>query len=209
MYQSELMTRMLIVLLADWLSKTYAQGNKKVAQSSTQVMVNEEAKARRASTVASDFALPCSPDQIESWTFDVLQYDQQQLITVFCYIFSVLDIFDEFKFKQETFRTFLSELSNKYLDNTYHNYKHGFDVAHTVYRILNVSQLNLILVTWRSSLSWLLWAMMWGIRGNNAYLIKAKNELALAHNDRSPLENMHCAVLYQLLGKAETIFSQV
>ena len=44
---------------ADWLSKTYAQGNKKVAQSSTQVMVNEEAKARRASTVASDFALPC------------------------------------------------------------------------------------------------------------------------------------------------------
>merc|ERR1711991_684210 len=81
---------------ADWLSKTYAQGNKKVANA-TQVMVNEEAQARRASTVASDFALPCPPDQIESWHFDVLQYDQQQLITVFCYIFSVLDIFEEFK----------------------------------------------------------------------------------------------------------------
>ena len=74
----------------------------------------------------------------------MLQYDQQQLITVFCYIFSVLDIFEEFKFEEETFRTFLSELSSKYLDNTYHNYKHGFDVAHTVYRILNVSHLSLI-----------------------------------------------------------------
>ena len=125
---------------ADWLSKTYAQGNKKVANA-TQVMVNEEAQARRASTVASDFALPCPPDQIESWHFDVLQYDQQQLITVFCYIFSVLDIFEEFKFNQDTFRNFLTELSDKYLDNTYHNYKHGFDVAHTTYRILNVSQL--------------------------------------------------------------------
>lgn len=191
---------------ADWLSKTYAQGNKKVAQSSTQVMVNEEAQARRASTVASDFALPCPPDQIESWAFDVLQYDQKQLITVFCYIFSVLNMFEEFKFNQETFRTFLTELSNKYLDNTYHNFKHGFDVAHTTYRILNVSQLSLAFS--RLEVFSLIVAAIGHDVGhpgvNNAYLIKAKNELALAHNDRSPLENMHCAVLYQLLGKAET-----
>ena len=39
---------------------------------------------------------------------------------------------------------------------------------------------------------------------NNVYLIKAKNELALRHNDRSPLENMHCSVLYDILNKKES-----
>jgi len=31
---------------------------------------------------------------------------------------------------------------------------------------------------------------------NNVYLVKAKHSFALQHNDRSPLENMHCAVMY-------------
>ena len=39
---------------------------------------------------------------------------------------------------------------------------------------------------------------------NNVYLVKAKHSFALCHNDRSPLENMHCAVLYDILMKQET-----
>jgi cAMP-specific phosphodiesterase 4 len=39
---------------------------------------------------------------------------------------------------------------------------------------------------------------------NNVYLVKSKHELALSHNDKSPLENMHCVVLYEILGKAAT-----
>ena len=34
------------------------------------------------------------------------------------------------------------EMSGRYINsNTYHNYKHGVDVCHTVYRLLSVSQL--------------------------------------------------------------------
>jgi hypothetical protein len=36
---------------------------------------------------------------------------------------------------------------------------------------------------------------------NNAFLVASKDELALRHNDKSPLENMHCAVLYELLSR--------
>jgi hypothetical protein len=43
---------------------------------------------------------------------------------------------------------------------------------------------------------------------NNVYLVKAKHKLAIRHNDKSPLENMHCAVLYEILGNKDTnIFS--
>ena len=45
---------------------------------------------------------------------------------------------------------------------------------------------------------------------DSAYLIKAKHKLAIRHNDVSPLENMHCSILYELLGKSETnIFSEL
>ena len=32
---------------------------------------------------------------------------------------------------------------------------------------------------------------------NNVFLVKSKSILAIQHNDRSPLENMHCAILYE------------
>ena len=34
---------------------------------------------------------------------------------------------------------------------------------------------------------------------NNNYLIATKHSLAIVHNDLSPLENMHCATLYDVL----------
>jgi hypothetical protein len=36
---------------------------------------------------------------------------------------------------------------------------------------------------------------------NNIFLVKAKDDLALRHNDKSPLENMHCSLLYEILSK--------
>lgn len=38
---------------------------------------------------------------------------------------------------------------------------------------------------------------------SNGFLIKTKHSLAILHNDQSPLENMHCASLYEIVGKPE------
>lgn len=34
---------------------------------------------------------------------------------------------------------------------------------------------------------------------NNAFLVKTQHELALRYNDASPLENMHCSLLYEII----------
>ena len=38
---------------------------------------------------------------------------------------------------------------------------------------------------------------------NNAFLVKTRHDLAMIHNDKSPLENMHCSQLYEMLKKPE------
>jgi len=50
-----------------------------------------------------------------------------------------------------------------------------------------------------------------GHRGKtNAFLVETGHELALRYNDKSPLENMHCASLSQLLGQEKTdVFKRI
>merc|ERR1719215_2549869 len=38
----------------------------------------------------------------------------------------------------------------------------------------------------------------------NAYLVETRHELALLYNDKSPLENMHCAELFRTAGRPST-----
>merc|ERR1740138_1139817 len=38
----------------------------------------------------------------------------------------------------------------------------------------------------------------------NPFLIEAQHELALRYNDKSPLENMHCAKLFEICSRAES-----
>jgi hypothetical protein len=96
------------------------------------------------------------------------------------------------------------------LDNTYHNYKHGVDVMHTVYRLIMVPGLSQAFSTLEMFAS-LIAALAHDVGHpgvNNLYLVKSRNELALRHNDRSPLENMHCSVLYEIVSKDKTnVFS--
>lgn len=103
------------------------------------------------------------------------------------------------------FAAFLLALSGKYINNIYHNYKHGVDVCFTSYRLLYVPGLNTAL-SLLEVFSVLVGAIAHDVGHpgvNNAFLIKTTHSLALQHNDRSPLENMHCVTLYEILAKAE------
>ena len=190
---------------ANWLSATYGDGSKRVEQVAL-TSADEQLHSKRMSQLSTDHTIACSPELLNSWDFDVLDYDKAQLTDIFVYIFSVLNIFDEFNVPQAKFRSFLDELTGKYKDNTYHNFKHGFDVGHTVYRVVTEPNLHLTL-SHLEFFSLLVAAIGHDVGHpgvNNAYLVKAKNELAIQHNDRSPLENMHCAVIYSILGHDKT-----
>lgn len=188
---------------ANWLKDTYGDKGRKA--SVTIGMDDDEMKQKRLASLDSA-VLPCSLEKFNSFEFDVLDFNQGQLEDTATYLMDVLNVFEEFKVPQDIFKTFCSEIAGRYKDNTYHNFYHGYDVMHTVYRLVTVPSLNQVF-THLEFFSLLVAALAHDVGHpgvNNVYLVKAKNELALAHNDRSPLENMHCAVIYELLTKPKT-----
>jgi len=150
---------------------------------------------------------------INSWDFDVLDYTHNQLFEVYQYIFSVLGFFDTYKIAVPVFESFLLTMSKLYIaENTYHNFFHGCDVAHTTYRLISISEMDKVLQPIEVfALIVAALAHDVGHPGtNNAFLVKAKDPLALLYNDRSPLENMHCSSLYNVLkDPTKNIFSEL
>ena len=95
---------------------------------------------------------------------------------------------------------FLSAIADRYLDNPYHNYKHGCDVCHTVYRLVRLSGLEAVF-TGVEFFSLLVAAVAHDVGHlgvNNAFLVKSRHELAVRYEDQSPLEKMHCSVLMEV-----------
>ena len=81
-------------------------------------------------------------DHLNSWNFDLLEYTIPQLCEVLTYLFSIHNFFDEFKVPAGSFHAFVIEISTKYsVTNTYHNFKHGCDVCHTIHRFMNITRL--------------------------------------------------------------------
>eukprot|EP00747_Dinoflagellata_sp_TGD_P040092 gnl/TRDRNA2_/TRDRNA2_140656_c1_seq1.p1 gnl/TRDRNA2_/TRDRNA2_140656_c1~~gnl/TRDRNA2_/TRDRNA2_140656_c1_seq1.p1 ORF type:complete len:350 (-),score=76.09 gnl/TRDRNA2_/TRDRNA2_140656_c1_seq1:71-1087(-) len=108
---------------------------------------------------------------------------------------------------------FLKEAEAFYLPKTpYHNWYHAVDVTHCVYRLFNICFVETYLSgTDRFALLISALAHDIGHQGmSNPFLIETSHELALRYNDKSPLENMHCATLFELLGQTNlNVFSSM
>ena len=199
---------------ASWLASTYATINKVVTK---EVAKGDEAYSDASKNMMNEMLSTITAftdlDTINSWNFDVLKYKNSELYDVVIYVFSSLHFFEDFNIHMDTFRFFIHEIATKYIDsNTYHNFKHGVDVLHANYRLIMVPSLNEVF-TRLEMLSMLVAALAHDVGHpgvNNVFLVKAKDKLALAHNDKSPLENMHCAVLYDILShKKFNIFNEL
>lgn len=65
-------------------------------------------------------------EQLDSWELNVLDYSNEQLCEVSEYLFSVLNLLNEFQVPPLVFRAFLAEIASRYINsNTYHNFTHG------------------------------------------------------------------------------------
>jgi len=189
----------------NWLNEAYSMGATKV---------RDALGARKSLDVGGveldrldKSTITVVKESLNSWEFDVLQFSHKEIFEIIIYQFSMLNLLNEFNVPMDNFQKFLVEVQSRYIEsNTYHNFKHGFDVLHTVYRLLLVTSLNTLLSD-LEVFSILIGSLAHDIGHpgiNNVYLVKAKHELAMAHNDRSPLENMHCVVLYEILSKNVT-----
>mmetsp|Transcript_8075 Transcript_8075/g.23669 ORF Transcript_8075/g.23669 Transcript_8075/m.23669 type:complete len:876 (-) Transcript_8075:115-2742(-) len=107
---------------------------------------------------------------------------------------------------------FVTAVEAKYQPNSFHNFSHGLDVQHSVYQFLQMIGAEAFVP--ETSQFWLLVAAIAHDVGhigvNNQYLVEMSHELALKYNDCSPMENMHCALLFKLASEPEAdIFSQM
>lgn len=88
----------------------------------------------------------------------------------------------------------------------YHNWFHAVDVTHGVYRMLNINVAEAYL-NGHERYALLISAVCHDIGHpglNNPFLVETSHELALLYNDKSPLENMHCAKLFEIASKPNT-----
>merc|ERR1719502_1347301 len=94
----------------------------------------------------------------------------------------------------------------------YHNWCHGVDVTHTVHRELLLTNSELFLGSF-DRFALIVSAVCHDIGHpglNNPFLVETGHELAVRYNDHSPLENMHCAKLFQLLAQEKTnVFGRI
>jgi len=107
--------------------------------------------------------------------------------------------------EESTLQRFTQTLEKEYLANPFHNFAHAVDVVHVAARILRLIHSEAYLSD-LEQFSLLIAGIAHDVGHpgvNNGFLSEVGHELALQYNDRSPLENMHCAKLYSIVGNAE------
>lgn len=90
--------------------------------------------------------------------------------------------------------------------NAFHNFSHALDTLYTVSWYLQLTKAKRCLSE-TQQLSLMVAALghdAGHVGVNNAFLVETSHELALTYNDRSPLENLHCSQLFQILREKET-----
>lgn len=101
---------------------------------------------------------------------------------------------------------FVDAAESNYSPVPFHNFGHGLDVLCSLSLQLEQSQAPLFLSNVEQF--GLLVAAVGHDLGhpgvNNPFLVETRHEVAVTYNDRSPLENMHCAKLFQILRQPET-----
>jgi len=154
--------------------------------------------------------LPVAQEVMDSWHFDVLSLTFEQNVQAVVHI-----IFDSKLGRiiggrtwtlPETFHKFQAAIISTYNDLPYHNYKHAVDVMHTVFRLLSITHGE----KWLSTIDQfaVLIAALCHDLGHagktNPFLVETQHELAMVYNDKSPLENMHCAKLFEISSNEDT-----
>lgn len=151
---------------------------------------------------------------VDSAEFNVMAIDDKQrhLVCLCCLIFHLgLQYHGD---KHQTLASFTKAAASGYSNSSvvpYHNWVHAVDVTHSVFRMMNTCCLERFL-SYHERYSLVVSALCHDIGHpglNNPYLVETSHELAIRYNDRSPLENMHCAKLFELVNAPKTaVFSQ-
>jgi cAMP-specific phosphodiesterase 4 len=149
-------------------------------------------------------------ENFNSWNFNTLKLNQDQRKRVAEYTISRFhENGDGFITTQEDvamLQRFLQATEKEYLPVPFHSFAHASDVVFTVARLMRLTGSEQFMGE-LEQFSLLIAAVAHDIGHpgvNNGFLSEVGHELALEYNDRSPLENMHCAKLYKIVANPQT-----
>mmetsp|Transcript_28632 Transcript_28632/g.66353 ORF Transcript_28632/g.66353 Transcript_28632/m.66353 type:complete len:979 (+) Transcript_28632:182-3118(+) len=174
-----------------------------------------ESTARTCDFKIAPLSLPVDTETINSWDLQILPMspaDQRSTILYMFFDSEIGQLTSRCHIDFETFQTFSDTVQSAYLDNPYHNFAHACDVTATVFRMSN----RLDWEDWLTDVE--LYSLMVSafvhdighIGRTNVFLLETMHELAIRYNDKSPLENMHCAKLFEICNETSTnVFKQL
>lgn len=145
--------------------------------------------------------LDVSIDDVNSWSFNVFMLERFQLEGVTAWLLLRKVDCTEFDLHTEVVANYVRLISCRYPENPYHSWKHAVDVHHTIHRACDALKVQYFL-TPLDLFALAVAAIAHDVAHpgyNNTFLEQTSHELALRYNDKSPLENMHCATMFALM----------
>jgi len=145
-----------------------------------------------------------SLDLVNSWYFNPLELDKVRCHAACSFFLGTHN--HGVEINPTKLQLFIEAMEGAYLNVPYHSWFHAVDVTHSVYRLLRILKCDHFLGR-LEQLALLVSATGHDIGHpglSNQFLMETSHELALRYNDRSPLENMHCMRLFEILAVPRT-----
>jgi len=148
--------------------------------------------------------LPVEEEILDTWNLDIWRMSvEDQTKCVRYYFFDHQESTGRIWCEVPTFFKFQELVRIQYVEtNPYHNYIHACDVVASVFRVFR----RLRCTEWLSDID--MYALLVSALCHDVghpgwttpFLVETRHELAVRYNDSSPLENMHCARLFEICG---------
>mmetsp|Transcript_10803 Transcript_10803/g.40387 ORF Transcript_10803/g.40387 Transcript_10803/m.40387 type:complete len:828 (-) Transcript_10803:98-2581(-) len=144
-------------------------------------------------------------NKVDDWNFDVFTLEEltegQTLFITAYTLFTKYDLLNKFRIDEKTLVNFLREIESGYHPNPYHNSMHAADVLQVLHCIIYRGELGKSMND-EDIFAALLSAIIHDYDHpglNNAFQTHSHSYLATLYNDRSVLENHHCAQTFRIM----------
>jgi len=158
----------------------------------------------------------CNDDNsIMSWGHNMLTLDKEKRNAVVNEVLFTSDVgklTGQVYIDPAVFKKFLEVVEATHQQNQYHTYTHACDVMAGCYRWMRQMHWSAWLIDLEAT-ALLISALVADIGHpgrTNQFLVETSDPLAINYNDKSPLENMHCAKFFDICANSDTnVFSRL
>lgn len=146
-----------------------------------------------------------SEAQLRRWDADFTSLSTPELVKLAFDIFRLSGVPHDLGISDSTLTSFVAAVASHYHDHPYHNFSHVCHVLHSVWLMVETTQLKQVLSP-AEELGLLVSAICHDIDHDghtNSYHVRLGTELAKRYNDVSVMENHHCALTFAILSRKD------